>query len=155
MRRTIQTAEAIGVPYEQWKALNEIDAVSLVLFLVTHMILSAGVDLQPQAVAICFGYFAECVCAFLHERYLSCVHVQGVCEEMTYEEIQDHFTEEFALRDKDKYRYRYPKGEVSMCYGKKKYDFIGYSPVVNSLSSQLEFAFLLSLVGNLLNFDDA
>ncbi|XP_051517202.1 6-phosphofructo-2-kinase/fructose-2,6-bisphosphatase isoform X3 [Myxocyprinus asiaticus] len=61
MRRTIQTAEAIGVPYEQWKALNEIDA--------------------------------------------------GVCEELTYEEIQDHFQEEFALRDQDKYRYRYPKGE--------------------------------------------
>ncbi|TRY59761.1 hypothetical protein DNTS_017293 [Danionella cerebrum] len=61
MRRTIQTAEAIGVPYEQWKALNEIDA--------------------------------------------------GVCEEMTYEEIQEHFPEEFALRDQDKYRYRYPKGE--------------------------------------------
>ncbi|XP_051736507.1 6-phosphofructo-2-kinase/fructose-2,6-bisphosphatase-like isoform X4 [Ctenopharyngodon idella] len=61
MRRTIQTAEAIGVPYEQWKALNEIDA--------------------------------------------------GVCEEMMYEEIQDHFPEEFALRDQDKYRYRYPKGE--------------------------------------------
>ncbi|KAI2650083.1 6-phosphofructo-2-kinase/fructose-2,6-bisphosphatase [Labeo rohita] len=61
MRRTIQTAEAIGTPYEQWKALNEIDA--------------------------------------------------GVCEEMTYEEIQDHFPEEFALRDQDKYRYRYPKGE--------------------------------------------
>ncbi|XP_030624712.1 6-phosphofructo-2-kinase/fructose-2,6-bisphosphatase isoform X8 [Chanos chanos] len=61
MRRTIQTAEAVGVPYEQWKALNEIDA--------------------------------------------------GVCEEMTYEEIQDHYPEEFALRDQDKYRYRYPKGE--------------------------------------------
>lgn len=27
MKRTIQTAEALGVPYEQWKALNEIDAV--------------------------------------------------------------------------------------------------------------------------------
>nr|XP_060619282.1 6-phosphofructo-2-kinase/fructose-2,6-bisphosphatase 1 isoform X2 [Anolis sagrei ordinatus] len=61
MKRTIQTAEALGVPYEQWKALNEIDA--------------------------------------------------GVCEEMTYEEIQDHYPEEFALRDQDKYRYRYPKGE--------------------------------------------
>ncbi|XP_073456304.1 6-phosphofructo-2-kinase/fructose-2,6-bisphosphatase 1 isoform X3 [Aquarana catesbeiana] len=61
MKRTIQTAEALHVPYEQWKALNEIDA--------------------------------------------------GVCEEMTYEEIQDHFPEEFALRDQDKYRYRYPKGE--------------------------------------------
>ncbi|KAM4664380.1 6-phosphofructo-2-kinase/fructose-2,6-bisphosphatase 1 isoform 1-T1 [Discoglossus pictus] len=61
MKRTIQTAEALQVPYEQWKALNEIDA--------------------------------------------------GVCEEMTYEEIQEHFPEEFALRDQDKYRYRYPKGE--------------------------------------------
>ncbi|XP_056588162.1 6-phosphofructo-2-kinase/fructose-2,6-bisphosphatase isoform X2 [Triplophysa dalaica] len=60
-RRTIQSAEAIGVPYEQWKALNEIDA--------------------------------------------------GVCEDMTYEEIQNHFPEEFALRDQDKYHYRYPKGE--------------------------------------------
>ncbi|NXY90138.1 F26L bisphosphatase, partial [Alcedo cyanopectus] len=26
LKRTIQTAEALGVPYEQWKALNEIDA---------------------------------------------------------------------------------------------------------------------------------
>ncbi|XP_041050621.1 6-phosphofructo-2-kinase/fructose-2,6-bisphosphatase 2-like isoform X3 [Carcharodon carcharias] len=26
LRRTIQTAEALGVPYEQWKILNEIDA---------------------------------------------------------------------------------------------------------------------------------
>lgn len=29
LRRTIQTAEELGVPYEQWKILNEIDAVSL------------------------------------------------------------------------------------------------------------------------------
>ncbi|XP_077369389.1 6-phosphofructo-2-kinase/fructose-2,6-bisphosphatase 1 isoform X1 [Festucalex cinctus] len=61
MKRTIQTAHALGVPYEQWKALNEIDA--------------------------------------------------GVCEELTYEEIQEQFPEEFALRDQDKFRYRYPKGE--------------------------------------------
>uniref|UniRef100_A0A8B9RFC1 6-phosphofructo-2-kinase/fructose-2,6-bisphosphatase 4-like n=1 Tax=Astyanax mexicanus TaxID=7994 RepID=A0A8B9RFC1_ASTMX len=61
MKRTIQTAEALGVQYEQWKALNEIDA--------------------------------------------------GVCEEMRYEEIQEHYPLEFALRDQDKYRYRYPKGE--------------------------------------------
>lgn len=37
---------------------------------------------------------------------------KGVCEELTYEEIQENFPEEFALRDQDKYRYRYPKGEV-------------------------------------------
>ncbi|XP_025935305.1 6-phosphofructo-2-kinase/fructose-2,6-bisphosphatase-like [Apteryx rowi] len=61
MKRTIETAEALDVPYEQWKALNEIDA--------------------------------------------------GVCEEMSYEEIQARYPQEFALRDQDKYRYRYPKGE--------------------------------------------
>ncbi|KAM3878152.1 6-phosphofructo-2-kinase/fructose-2,6-bisphosphatase 4b [Diretmus argenteus] len=61
MKRTIQTAEILEVPYEQWKSLNEIDA--------------------------------------------------GVCEEMMYEEIQENFPLEFALRDQDKYRYRYPKGE--------------------------------------------
>ncbi|CAL8336199.1 unnamed protein product [Merluccius merluccius] len=61
MKRTIQTAEALDVPYEQWKVLNEIDA--------------------------------------------------GVCEEMMYEEIQESHPLEFALRDQDKYRYRYPKGE--------------------------------------------
>lgn len=32
---------------------------------------------------------------------------------MTYEEIQANYPEEFAMRDQDKYRYRYPKGEVS------------------------------------------
>ncbi|KAM4587643.1 6-phosphofructo-2-kinase/fructose-2,6-bisphosphatase 4a isoform 1-T1 [Odontesthes bonariensis] len=61
MKRTIQTAEALNVPYEQWKVLNEIDA--------------------------------------------------GDCEEMMYEEIQGNYPLEFALRDQDKYRYRYPKGE--------------------------------------------
>ncbi|KAJ3603370.1 hypothetical protein NHX12_031112 [Muraenolepis orangiensis] len=61
MKRTIQTAEVLGVPYEQWKALNEINA--------------------------------------------------GVCEEMMYEEIQESFPLEFAMRDQDKFRYRYPKGE--------------------------------------------
>lgn len=28
LKSTIQTAEALRLPYEQWKALNEIDAVS-------------------------------------------------------------------------------------------------------------------------------
>jgi hypothetical protein len=36
---------------------------------------------------------------------------------MTYEEIQDHYPLEFALRDQDKYRYRYPKGEVGKIGG--------------------------------------
>uniref|UniRef100_A0A8C4NSF6 6-phosphofructo-2-kinase/fructose-2,6-biphosphatase 3 n=1 Tax=Dicentrarchus labrax TaxID=13489 RepID=A0A8C4NSF6_DICLA len=58
---SIQTAEHLGVPYEQWKALNEIDA--------------------------------------------------GVCEDMTYDEVKEKFPEEFALRDEDKFYYRYPAGE--------------------------------------------
>ncbi|CAL8367468.1 unnamed protein product [Lota lota] len=61
LRRTIQTAEELGVPYEQWKILNEIDA--------------------------------------------------GVCEELTYEMIKENHPEEFAMRDLDKYFYRYPGGE--------------------------------------------
>uniref|UniRef100_A0AAY4B2B5 6-phosphofructo-2-kinase/fructose-2,6-bisphosphatase 2 n=1 Tax=Denticeps clupeoides TaxID=299321 RepID=A0AAY4B2B5_9TELE len=60
-RRTIQTAEELAVPYEQWKILNEIDA--------------------------------------------------GVCEEMTYENIREIYPEEYALREQDKYHYRYPGGE--------------------------------------------
>jgi len=35
----------------------------------------------------------------------------GVCETMTYAEIQENFPEEFALRDQDKFFYRYPMGE--------------------------------------------
>ncbi|XP_062247561.1 6-phosphofructo-2-kinase/fructose-2,6-bisphosphatase 2-like isoform X1 [Platichthys flesus] len=61
LRRTIQTAEELGVPYEQWKILNEIDA--------------------------------------------------GVCEDMTYKMIEETLPEEFAMRDQDKYHYRYPGGE--------------------------------------------
>lgn len=35
----------------------------------------------------------------------------GVCEGMSYEEMQDKFPREFAWRDQDKLRYRYPWGE--------------------------------------------
>ncbi|XP_076335527.1 6-phosphofructo-2-kinase/fructose-2,6-bisphosphatase-like isoform X2 [Tachypleus tridentatus] len=35
----------------------------------------------------------------------------GICEEMTYKEIHDKFTHDFELRDKDKFHYRYPRGE--------------------------------------------
>lgn len=36
MKRTIQTAEALSVPYEQWKVLNEIDAVSTTFLAAKH-----------------------------------------------------------------------------------------------------------------------
>ncbi|XP_076328600.1 6-phosphofructo-2-kinase/fructose-2,6-bisphosphatase-like isoform X2 [Tachypleus tridentatus] len=35
----------------------------------------------------------------------------GICEEMTYEDIQEKFPEEFAARDQNKFHYRYPRGE--------------------------------------------
>lgn len=61
MKRTIQTAQYIPAPKEEWKALNEIDA--------------------------------------------------GICELMTYKEIQEKYPVEFNLRDENKFRYRYPGGE--------------------------------------------
>ncbi|KAL5457516.1 hypothetical protein EMCRGX_G034782 [Ephydatia muelleri] len=59
--RTIQTAQHLCGPIEQWKALNELDV--------------------------------------------------GECEAMTYEEIQKKFPKKFALRDENKFHYRYPRGE--------------------------------------------
>eukprot|EP00128_Syssomonas_multiformis_P017150 Colp12_sorted_trinity150504_noHs@22487 len=35
----------------------------------------------------------------------------GVCDGMTYEEIQELYPAEFAARDEDKFNYRYPRGE--------------------------------------------
>lgn len=48
---------------------------------------------------------------------------------MTYEGIQRKYPEEFALRDQDKYLYRYPGGEVWSCYHQliKYYCFWLYS----------------------------
>lgn len=46
-----------------------------------------------------------------------CGSLQGVCEEMTYAEIEKQYPEEFALRDQEKYLYRYPSGEVRFPQG--------------------------------------
>ncbi|KAG8196323.1 hypothetical protein JTE90_013808 [Oedothorax gibbosus] len=35
----------------------------------------------------------------------------GICEEMTYEEIRDKYPQEFAAREENKFKYRYPRGE--------------------------------------------
>lgn len=43
---------------------------------------------------------------------------------MMYEEIQEHYPLEFALRDQDKYRYRYPKGEVRVSFFQKSHGFV-------------------------------
>ena len=35
----------------------------------------------------------------------------GICEEMTYEQIQTKFPSDFMARDQNKFFYRYPRGE--------------------------------------------
>ncbi|CAG9839675.1 unnamed protein product [Diabrotica balteata] len=35
----------------------------------------------------------------------------GECESLSYEELQEHFPKELALRDREKLKYRYPQGE--------------------------------------------
>ena len=40
---------------------------------------------------------------------------------MTYEEIQEKYPQEFAARDANKFRYRYPRGEVFFLNFKHNY----------------------------------
>ncbi|XP_078677760.1 6-phosphofructo-2-kinase/fructose-2,6-bisphosphatase-like isoform X4 [Branchiostoma floridae x Branchiostoma belcheri] len=54
----------------------------------------------------------------------------GVCEEMTYEEIQEKYPEEFAMRDQDKYHYRYPRGEG-------KWEEMTYAEIARDFPAQL------------------
>ncbi len=61
LRRTVETAEIMGLPHRAWRALDEIDA--------------------------------------------------GVCDGMTYDEIAEAMPQEYAARQLDKFRYRYPRGE--------------------------------------------
>ncbi|XP_027631889.1 6-phosphofructo-2-kinase/fructose-2,6-bisphosphatase 2 isoform X5 [Tupaia chinensis] len=87
LKRTIQTAESLGVTYEQWKILNEIDA--------------------------------------------------GVCEEMTYAEIEKQYPDEFALRDQEKYLYRYPGGEPAYFSPQSYQDLVQrLEPVIMELERQ-------------------
>lgn len=74
----------------------------------------------PQRDRCCRWMVSECVPGVCLRLNYSSAHLcaKGVCEEMMYEEIQEHFPLEFALRDQDKYRYRYPKGEVRVTCGK-------------------------------------
>eukprot|EP01006_Ploeotia_vitrea_P012664 TRINITY_DN33485_c0_g1_i1.p1 TRINITY_DN33485_c0_g1~~TRINITY_DN33485_c0_g1_i1.p1 ORF type:complete len:472 (-),score=26.35 TRINITY_DN33485_c0_g1_i1:155-1570(-) len=46
----------------------------------------------------------------VHWRCLDEINA-GVCDGMTYKEVQEVYPDEFAKRSKDKYNYRYPNGE--------------------------------------------
>lgn len=84
LKRTSQSAQHIKAPIEQWKALNELDAVSA----------------------------NESYVSLTLQNQQSCLF-QGVCDGMTYEEIQEKYPDDFARRDQDKYHYRYKRGEVN------------------------------------------
>ena len=55
MKRTIQTAEALNVPYEQWKVLNEIDAVSITGFIQLLKPLHLNIVLSKLEKCLDFG----------------------------------------------------------------------------------------------------
>ena len=61
LRRTLATAEVMGLAHVSWRALDELDA--------------------------------------------------GVCDGLTYPEIAERWNEEFQARARNKFRYRYPRGE--------------------------------------------
>lgn len=72
------------------------------------------VQMSPTGIKVkSFGTLDGVYCNWSQTFIAPAVSLQGVCEEMTYEMIQNTFPEEFALRDQDKYHYRYPGGEVT------------------------------------------
>ncbi|MGH0131009.1 UNVERIFIED_CONTAM: hypothetical protein FKN15_008693 [Acipenser sinensis] len=110
LKRTIQTAEALDMPYEQWKALNEIDAFARALsgYLKeqNQKNLKAWTSQLKRTIQT-----AEAL-DMPYEQWKALNEIDaGVCEEMNYEEVKERYPEEFALRDQDKYHYRYPTGE--------------------------------------------
>ena len=89
MKRTIQTARYIDAPQERWRALNELDAVSLFNHLLIITRFRDG-------------------CLFNIQMW---VVLQGICEELTYEEILQKYPDDFKSRDTNKFHYRYPRGK--------------------------------------------
>ncbi|TRY62690.1 hypothetical protein TCAL_12965 [Tigriopus californicus] len=48
----------------------------------------------------------------IHERWKTLNELDvGVCDGLTYEEVKGKYPDDFIARDKNKYRYRYPRGE--------------------------------------------
>lgn len=47
-------------------------------------------------------------------RFAKSYCFQGICEGLTYEDFERRYPVQFAERDRDKYHYRYPNGEVRL-----------------------------------------
>lgn len=62
------------------------------------------------------------ICTFLDFCHISW---QGICEEMTYEEIDAKHPEEFKARDMDKFHYRYPrKNRIRSAFNRMNIEFV-------------------------------
>ncbi|KAI1234378.1 hypothetical protein IHE44_0003423 [Lamprotornis superbus] len=77
MKRTIQTAEALGVPYEQWKVLNEIDASYEDLVQRLEPVIME-LERQENVLVICHQAVMRCLLAYFLDKpaeqlpYLKC-----------------------------------------------------------------------------------
>ncbi|XP_030632311.1 6-phosphofructo-2-kinase/fructose-2,6-bisphosphatase 4a isoform X6 [Chanos chanos] len=77
MKRTIQTAEALSVPYEQWKALNEIDASYEDLVQRLEPVIME-LERQENVLVICHQAVMRCLLAYFLDKsaeelpYLKC-----------------------------------------------------------------------------------
>lgn len=85
----------MNAPQERWKALNEIDAVSREAIRLFVETLSYVAQMEWQS-------------SFVKRMIFP---LQGICDEMTYEEIAAKYPTDFAARDQNKFSYRYPRGE--------------------------------------------
>ena len=47
----------------------------------------------------------------------------GVCDGLTYKEIEEQFPEEFARRQEDKLTYRYPRGKIALDFNSSMLSF--------------------------------
>ncbi|XP_071392871.1 6-phosphofructo-2-kinase/fructose-2,6-bisphosphatase 4b isoform X6 [Centroberyx affinis] len=77
MKRTIQTAEALGAPYEQWKSLNEIDASYEDLVQRLEPVIME-LERQENVLVICHQAVMRCLLAYFLDKtadelpYLKC-----------------------------------------------------------------------------------
>ncbi|KAJ6666269.1 hypothetical protein lerEdw1_000541 [Lerista edwardsae] len=77
LKRTIQTAEALGLPYEQWKALNEIDASYQDLVQRLEPVIME-LERQENVIVICHQAVMRCLLAYFLDKsadempYLKC-----------------------------------------------------------------------------------
>lgn len=96
--------------FRRWFLLDEIFAGMVISHYVT-----SSMSNWPHCTQ--YDMTLRCTCLY-HPQWLS---LPGTCDGMTYEEIEQKYPEEFALRQVDKLAYRYPRGRrcvfESVCVG--------------------------------------